>query len=130
MKEKRVKLHHKRIFTEEFKKARVKEYETGEYSVSEISRLFNIQGIIIYRWIYKYSNYNKKSAKIVEMNHSSSKKIKELEQKLRELERLVGQKQIEIEYLEKMIEIAKEEFNIDIKKNSNTPQSNGLKKKA
>jgi hypothetical protein len=33
-----------------------------------------------------------------------------------------------IEYLEKMIDLAKEELNIDIKKNFATPQSNGSKK--
>ena len=38
---------------------------------------------------------------------------------------MVGQKQIKIEYLEKMIDIAKEELNIDIKKNSNTLPSGG-----
>jgi hypothetical protein len=31
-----------------------------------------------------------------------------------------------IEYLEKMIELAKTELNIDLKKNYNLPQSNGL----
>jgi hypothetical protein len=33
-----------------------------------------------------------------------------------------------IDYLEKMIEIAKDELNIDIKKNSDTPQSTGSSK--
>jgi transposase-like protein len=32
-----------RVFTEEFKKARVKEYETGEFTVNEISCLYSIQ---------------------------------------------------------------------------------------
>jgi predicted component of type VI protein secretion system len=52
-------------------------------------------------------------------------KLKELEQKVKELERMVGQKQIKIDYLEKMIDIAKDELNIDIKKKFNTPQSTG-----
>lgn len=125
MKGKKIKLNHKRVFSEEFKKERVKEYETGEYTVSELSRLFEIQDSIIYRWIYRYSIYNKKSIKVVEMSQSSSKKLKDLENRIKELERAVGQKQLTIDYLEKMIELAKEELNIDIKKNSNTPQSNG-----
>ena len=56
----------------------------------------------------------------------------ELEQKVKELELAVGQKQIKIDYLEKMIDIAKEELDIDIKKNFSTPQSIGsgiIKKK-
>jgi predicted RNase H-like nuclease (RuvC/YqgF family) len=59
------------------------------------------------------------------MKDSSTNKLKALEQRIKELERTIGQKQIQIDYLEKMIDIAKGELNIDIKKNSNTPQSSG-----
>jgi transposase len=38
---------------------------------------------------------------------------------------MVGQKQIKIEFLEKMIDLAKDELDIDIKKNYNTLQSTG-----
>jgi len=62
------------------------------------------------------------------MNNSSSNKVKQLEQKVAELEQKVGQKQIKIDYLEKVIDIAKDELKIDIKKNSNTPQSTGSDK--
>ena len=44
---------------------------------------------------------------------------------IKELERTVGRKQIMIDYLEKMMEIAKDELDIDIKKNFGTPQSTG-----
>jgi transposase-like protein len=120
-----VKLKQRRIFSEDFKKARVKEYESGKFTVKELGRLFNVNEVIIYRWIYRYSVYNRKSTKIVEMNDSGTKKLKDLESRIKDLERVVGRKQLEIEYLEKMIELANEEFNIDIKKNSNTPQSSG-----
>ena len=60
------------------------------------------------------------------MKQSSSLKLKELILQVKELERIVGQKQIKIDYLEKMIDIAKDEFNIDIKKKHNTSQSSGL----
>jgi hypothetical protein len=62
------------------------------------------------------------------MKDSQSAKFKEMEQRIKELEQNVGQKQIMIEYLEKMIDIAKEDLNIDIKKNYVTPQSIGSKK--
>jgi transposase len=61
------------------------------------------------------------------MKDSQASKIKELENKVKELERAVGQKQMNIDYLEKMIDLAKDEFDIDIKKNSNTPLSGGSK---
>jgi transposase-like protein len=125
---KKVEINSRRIFNEEFKKARIKEYESGKFTVKEIGRLFGIQTALIYRWIYKYSVYNKKSVKIVEMNESSTSKLKGLELRIKELEQIVGQKQLKIDYLEKMIELAKEELDIDIKKNSGTLQSGGFSK--
>ena len=128
MKAKNVKINSRRNFSEEFKKARVKEYEKGNFTVNELSRLYGVHRVIIYRWIYKYSTYNKKSIKVVEMSESSTKKLKDLESRINELEQIVGQKQLKIDYLEKMIEIAKEQFDIDIKKNSDTLQSDGFRK--
>jgi transposase len=125
---KKVGIHSKRVFSEGFKKARVQEYESGKFTINELSRLYNIQKNVVYRWVYKYSNYIKKSVKVVEMSESSTKKLKDMELRIKELEQIVGQKQLKIDYLEKMIELAKEEFNIDIKKNSGTPQSGGSKK--
>ena len=62
------------------------------------------------------------------MKESSTQKLKELEDRLKELERAVGQKQIYIDYLEKMMDIAKDEMGVDIKKNYGTPRLNGSDK--
>ncbi|MCB9227573.1 MAG: transposase [Chitinophagales bacterium] len=117
----------KRKFSETFKKELVKEFEKGEYSVKELSKLHSISKQLIYGWIYKFSTYNKKGYRMVEHRESSAQRVKELEAKIKQLESIVGQKQIKIDYLEKMIDIAKEELDIDIKKNSDTPQSDTLK---
>lgn len=114
-----------RHFSEEFKKELVRYYESGQFSVLQLEKLYGIKNPIIYNWIYKYSGFNEKGVRVVEMQDSSTQKLKELERKLKELERIIGQKQIKIDYLEKLIDMAKEELDIDIKKNFNTPQSNG-----
>lgn len=116
-----------RRFSEDFKLKLVDQYEKGEYSVLEMEKIYDISNPTLYNWIYKYSKYNKKGIQVVEMKDSQSSKIKELENKVKELERAVGQKQMNIDYLEKMIDLAKDEFDIDIKKNSNTPPSGGSK---
>ena len=59
------------------------------------------------------------------MKDSDENKLKEQAKKVKELEQMVGQKQIAIEYLEKMIELAKTDLNIDIKKNYSLPPSVG-----
>ena len=122
------KIRHRRHFTEDFKRHLVKEYERGQHGVLELGKLYQVNFQQIYTWIYKYSNFNQKSIQVVEMKQSSAQKIKELEAKVKELERAVGQKQLMIDYLEKMVDIAKDELGIDIKKNSDTPQSTGSSK--
>jgi transposase-like protein len=116
----------KRIYSEEFKKARVLEYEKGLYTVKELSSLFHLPFSLVYRWIRKYSLYNQKRVRIVEMDQSGSQKVKELQARIKELERIVGVKQLNIEFLEKVIDLAQEEFHIDIKKNFSTQPSDGL----
>ena len=117
-----------RRFSEDFKLKLVKEYEQGIFSVPEMEKFYDINNVTIYNWIYKYSKYNKKSIQIVEMKDSKIEKMKQMEARIKELEQAVGQKQMNIDFLEKMIEIAKDEYDIDIKKNSSTPQSTGSKK--
>lgn len=118
----------RRIYSEEFKCMLVGTFEKGELSVPQMEKLYNIPCVTIYRWIYKYSKFNERGQRVVEFNDSTMNKLQEYENRIKELERLVGQKQIKIEYLEKMIDIAKEELDIDIKKNSDTPHSIGSDK--
>ena len=114
-----------RKYSLEFKKSIVHSFEKGEFSVPQLEKLYNIGNATIYNWVYKYSTFNEKGCRIVEMNNSSENKLKELSKKVKELEQMVGQKQIAIEYLEKMIELAKTDLNIDIKKNYSLPLSTG-----
>ena len=115
-------INSRRVYSEEFKRKVVSEFEKGVLSVRQLARSYDISNVVIYRWIYKYSHYNKKNVVVVEMKNSQSKKLEALEQKVKELERMVGQKQIMIDYLEKMIDLAQENFAIDIKKTS-TPHT-------
>jgi transposase len=114
-----------RLFSEEFKRGLVKEFESGSLSVQQLSKLYQVSTTSIYKWIYNFSTFNQKGSRIVEMKDSSTAKLKEMEQRIKDLERAVGQKQIKIDYLEKMIDIAKTDLDIDIKKNYNTSQSGG-----
>jgi len=118
----------KRIhYSEEFKREIVSIFESGKLSALQIQKLYGVNNVSVYNWIYKFSTFNEKGFRIVEMKESNVEKMKELELKVRELEQAVGQKQIKIDYLEKMIDIANDELKIDIKKNSSTQQSTGSK---
>lgn len=120
-------LRKQRHYSEEFKREIVSIFESGKLSVLQIQKLYGVNNVSVYNWIYKFSTFNEKGFRIVEMKESNIEKMKELELKVRELEQAVGQKQIKIDYLEKMIDIANDELKIDIKKNSSTQQSTGSK---
>jgi transposase-like protein len=96
-----------RYFSTEFKQKRVKEIEQGLVSIVEISREYEVSRRAIYKWIYKYSMNRKKQVKQVIEALSDTRKIQELKKKIKELEQVIGQKQVEL---------AEEHYGIDIKK--------------
>jgi transposase len=118
-----------RVYSEAFKGELVRLFESGKYSVTQLETLYGVTHAVIYRWIYRYSQLNQAGSRIVEMKQSDTDKVKQMEQRIKDLERMLGQKQIKIDFLETMIEVAEEELKIDIKKKSSTPQSKGSGKK-
>ncbi|MCC4211608.1 transposase, partial [Leeuwenhoekiella parthenopeia] len=50
----------RRVYSESFKRQIVEDFESGKYSASQLSMLHNIPCVSIYRWIYKFSNFNEK----------------------------------------------------------------------
>jgi len=115
-----------RVYSDDFKREIVSLYESGKFSVCQLERLYGISNPTIYNWIYKFSIFNEKGIRIVEKNQSYTQKLKDLEKKVKELEQKVGQKQIMIDFLEAIVDVAKEEMNIDLKKNYSIKQSKKL----
>lgn len=115
-----------RQFSEEFKRKKVNELISKQITVTEISRLYDVSRTAIYNWIYKYSPHHEKKCKLVVEMESESLKTKRLQQEVAELQRIVGQKQLEIDFLNKLLEIGSNELGFDLKKNFNTTRSNGI----
>jgi transposase-like protein len=114
-----------RHFSEAFKIEKVKMIEEGQVTVLQLSRIYQVTDAAIYKWIRKYSTRISKAERVVVEKESEGSKTIELLQKLAELERKVGQKQLQIEYLEKVIELGSEEVGFDIKKKFASGQSTG-----
>ncbi len=119
------KLNIRREFSPEIRKQVVREFRSGKFTVKELADLYHCSTQVIYRWIYKYSPADSPKVRVVEMSETSDAKVKQLQQKIAELERALGQKQIKIDFYEKMAEIAQESYGIDLKKNSSTKPSAG-----
>jgi hypothetical protein len=58
-------------------------------------------------------------------SESDTRKLIELGRQKAELERIIGQKQIQIDFLTKIIDLAEEDYQIDIKKKINTGPLSG-----
>jgi len=116
---------HVRYFGEKFKKDIVRKVERNELIVSEVSTLYNVSRSSVYKWVYKYSKLYQKGYKQIIEPMSSSKKIKDLQNRIKELEQIVGQKQIKLDFFEKLIEIAEQDYNIDIVKKNASKRSSG-----
>jgi transposase len=114
-----------RYFSEDFKKSKIKELEHNIVSISDICKTYSVSRTSVYRWIYKYSTMAKKNVKQVVEAKSDTQKIRMLEERIKELERIVGQKQILIEFKDKMIEIAESTYGVDIKKKPGSKLSSG-----
>ena len=118
-------LRHNRYFSEEFRRQKVKELEKNMVTVAEICKEYEVSRTSVNRWIYKYSMKVKKGERQVVEKKSDTRKISELKERIKELEQIVGQKQLKIDFQEKMIEIAEEMYQIQIKKKLNSKQSSG-----
>lgn len=105
-----------RRFSENFRKEKVRELELGLTRISELCRQYDVSDMTVYRWMSKFGSMKKKKEKLIVESQSDTVHLLEMKKKIAELERLVGQKQILIDFQQKMIELAEEKYGIDIKK--------------
>jgi len=90
-----------------------------------VSKEYDVSTTAVYKWLYKYSIFLAKQVRQIIEPMSDAQKIKDLRKKIQELEQLVGQKQIQLEFKDKMIELAEQMYKIDIKKKLGSKPSNG-----
>jgi len=115
----------------------VQEIETGRLSVSEATRKYGIQSRkTIVEWLRKFGNFDWENQNPSHMPKTPEQKIMELEAQVKLLEKqkallerqaFVADKKVII--FDMMIDIAEQEYKIDIRKNSSPGQSTILKKK-
>lgn len=121
----KLQIKERRVFSVEIKKQLVKSLTSGRQTIKEVMIEHQVSAQSVYSWIYKYSvGYAPKPILVVQMK-SEATKNQELQQRLGELERIVGQKQLEIDYLNKLLEIGSKELDFDLKKNFSSKLSNG-----
>ncbi|RZJ84983.1 MAG: transposase [Chryseobacterium sp.] len=124
-----VELRSVRYFSADFKRQKVAEIEKRQATVTDICKTYSVSATSVYRWIYKYSLMKKKGIKMVVEAESNTARINALTDRIRELEQLLGQKQFELEFINRQMKLASDELGVDIKKKHSGPPSLAIGKK-
>lgn len=106
----------RRRFSDDFKQKKVREIEQKITTIAEVSKQYEVSQVNVGRWLNKFGNNRMKGVKTIVEAESDTRKLAELKAKIAELERIIGQKQVEIEFKDKMIDLAEETYGVDIKK--------------
>ena len=105
-----------RVFSEEFKRQKVREIERKESKISDICKQYEVSRASVRSWLLKYSSKYMKGVKTIVELESDTRKLLDLQAKIAELEQVIGQKQLMIEFQNKVIDLAEETYGVDIKK--------------
>jgi transposase len=107
-----------RSFSEELRKEIVQLIESGQLSVTQSRREYDIGSAqTIYTWLYKYSRNLRKGERLVMEKDSVDKSLMALKVRIKELEGALGRQTMETEIYKKIVEIASAEYKTDLKKN-------------
>jgi transposase len=96
----------RRVFTTEFKRQVVQQMGKGEKTLAQLSRELDINPTILRRW-QRWSEAGATTAVKANEEVVPASQLREAHQRIRELERLLGRKQMEIEILEAAREVVK-----------------------
>lgn len=104
-----------RYFSETARKAIVSEIDEG-LSKAEASRKYEVSQSSIYAWLRKYSKHYIATLKVRVEHESDSEKNKALKTELSKAYEALGRSQSENLLLHKIVELASEHFEMDLKK--------------
>ena len=114
----------RRHFSDSFKIQKVRELETGRTKVSELCFQYEVAYNTVYRWLNKFGSMKNKKERLIIESDSDTRQLLELKKKVAELERIIGQKQVMLDFKDKMIELAEETYGVNNKKKFTTSPSN------
>ena len=120
-------------YSEAFKRKVIEEIEQGRVTQAEAMRKYGIRGSVTIRyWIKRFGkNHLLNRVVRIEMPTENNPQdiIKQLKAEKQQLESALAQSQLKVLCLESLVEVAEEEFGIDLKKKSGTGQPSGLNSK-
>lgn len=105
----------RRRFSVEFRKEQVALIESGEVTISEVSRMYEVKPASIKRWLVKFGRKPIPEPIIIQSKKDYNR-LFELEKENKRLKELIGDQCIKLTFQEKLLEIAKEQLGSDFVK--------------
>ena len=115
----------RRVFSEEFKRKKVREIEQQITTIAQVSRQYEVREDSVSKWMAKYGQHYMKRERTIVESQSDTVKIAALKAQVAELQRIIGEKQVQLEFKDKIIELAEEVYGVDIKKKFEPKPSSG-----
>ena len=106
----------RRHFSEEFKQKKVREIEQKVTTIAQVSREYEVRENNVSKWLVKYGQNYMKGVRVIVESESDTARLLALKAKVADLERIIGQKQVQLDFKDKMIDLAEETYGVDIKK--------------
>jgi transposase-like protein len=105
----------RRRFSEPFKKEQVILIESGELTVQEVSRLYEVKTQSVRLWLKKYGSKELPPILVVS-NSKEYDKLGQLEKQIKELKQIIGEQQIKLITQSSIIELAEQKLGKDFEK--------------
>ena len=86
----------RRTFSEDFKQKKVREIEQKITTIAEVSRQYEVRASNVSLWLSKYGKNYMKGVRTIVENESDTRKLLDLKSRIAELERIIGQKQVQL----------------------------------
>lgn len=107
-----------RRYSDAFKRKVVSDIHDGLYSANRALVIYKIGGTMtVYNWLAKYDPGNVLTHRGNKMKNTKKETVVDMKSRIRYLEQIVSDLNIEKKILETTIDIVSEEYGIDLKKN-------------
>lgn len=104
-----------RRFSESFRREQVVLIESGQISIGEVSRLYEVKRQNVKRWLSKYGT-QELTPQVIITTSSDYNRIGKLEKEIKELKQLIGSQHIQIVHLESVRQQAEQLLGKDFQK--------------
>lgn len=106
-----------------FIRAVVREYETSDLSLGQLAMKYGLGTTQVQKWIAKFSSEIREETFLPAMTEEQQNELDRLKKQNEELLKRLELANLKITGLEMMIDIAEEEYRLDIRKKAGTKQS-------